>query len=357
MSNVRSRLRSVIWSKQDGRTRAVWRILVPLLAGFLVLQFVSTAAFTFDLNSGDMMLAAFGGTTVVMVALLGLFARHLDHRPVREYGYRLSRSWWYDLVVGIGLGMIVVALTFVIGRYTNSLRVTGTGLLPETASVGRFLLFFAAFAGVAFYEEYIYRGSFVTNAVEGLSARGISGPVATTLAVLTSTLAFAAIHVPGAIAGEANISLVLVKTGLLGGLLGIAYIWTDELAFPMGVHLGVNYALMNVFGIDLTLGAVAALLMLIGYSVDSDILLNNHILRRRGGFYESTYRAMRTGVTMTLTSLAAMIVMTIVATMLGIPLLPDIALILVFGLSADLMNTYLMNVSLLRWYKYEGVAR
>ncbi|QGA81975.1 type II CAAX prenyl endopeptidase Rce1 family protein [Halomicrobium sp. LC1Hm] len=210
---------------------------------------MSTAAFTFDLNSGDMMLAAFGGTTVVMVALLGLFARHLDHRPVREYGYRLSRSWWYDLVVGIGLGMIVVALTFVIGRYTNSLRVTGTGLLPETASVGRFLLFFAAFAGVAFYEEYIYRGSFVTNAVEGLSARGISGPVATTLAVLTSTLAFAAIHVPGAIAGEANISLVLVKTGLLGGLLGIAYIWTDELAFPMGVHLGVNYALMNVFGI------------------------------------------------------------------------------------------------------------
>jgi len=119
----------------------------------------------------------------------------------------------------------------------------------------------------------------------------------------------------------------------------------------------IPIALMNVFGIKLTLGAVAALLMLIGYSVDSDILLNNHVLRRRGGFYESTYRAMRTGVTMTLTSLSAMIVMTIVSTVFGIPLLPDVALILVFGLTADLMNTYLMNVSLLRWYKYEGVAR
>ncbi|WP_247010124.1 protein translocase subunit SecF [Halorientalis litorea] len=119
----------------------------------------------------------------------------------------------------------------------------------------------------------------------------------------------------------------------------------------------IPLALMNVFGIKLSLGAVAALLMLIGYSVDSDVLLNNHILRRRGGFYESTYRAMRTGVSMTLTSLSAMIVMTITATLLGIPLLPSIGIILVFGLAADLMNTYMLNLSLLRWYKYEGVTR
>jgi preprotein translocase subunit SecF len=119
----------------------------------------------------------------------------------------------------------------------------------------------------------------------------------------------------------------------------------------------IPLALMNLLGIQLTLGTVAALLMLIGYSVDSDILLNNHILRRRGGFYESAYRAMRTGVTMTLTSIAAMTVMTIAAFLLGIPLLPEIGLVLVLGLSADLMNTYLLNMSLLRWYKYEGVAR
>ena len=121
--------------------------------------------------------------------------------------------------------------------------------------------------------------------------------------------------------------------------------------------LVIPIALMNVFGIELTLGTVAALLMLVGYSVDSDILLNNHILRRSGGFYESTARAMRTGVTMTLTSLAAMAVMAIAATLLGISLLSSIGIILVFGLTADLMNTYMLNLSLLRWYKFEGVAR
>jgi len=119
----------------------------------------------------------------------------------------------------------------------------------------------------------------------------------------------------------------------------------------------IPVAIMNLVGIKLSLGTVAALLMLIGYSVDSDILLNNHVLRRSGGFYESTYRAMRTGVTMTVTSIAAMTVMAIAATLFGIELMASIGIVLVLGLTADLMNTYMLNVTLLRWYKYEGVSR
>jgi len=113
----------------------------------------------------------------------------------------------------------------------------------------------------------------------------------------------------------------------------------------------IPLALMDLFGIQLSLGTVAALLMLIGYSVDSDILLNNHVLRRSGEFYESVHRAMQTGVTMTVTSIAAMTVMTITAYVFGIDLLSSIGLVLVMGLTADLMNTYMLNLSLLRWYK------
>ncbi len=119
----------------------------------------------------------------------------------------------------------------------------------------------------------------------------------------------------------------------------------------------VPVAVMNLIGIEMTLGTVAALLMLIGYSVDSDILLNNAVLRRTGDFYESVHGAMRTGVTMTLTSMSAMIVMTITAAFFGIDLLRDIGIILVVGLCTDLMNTYLLNVSLLRWYKYKRVVK
>jgi preprotein translocase subunit SecF len=119
----------------------------------------------------------------------------------------------------------------------------------------------------------------------------------------------------------------------------------------------VPVALMNVLGIKLSLGTVAALLMLIGYSVDSDILLNNHVLRRSGSFWESVDRAMNTGVTMTVTSIAAMSVMTVVSYVFGIQLMTAIGVVLVLGLTTDLMNTYMLNVTLLRWYKFEGVNR
>ncbi|CCQ34539.1 preprotein translocase subunit SecF (TC 3.A.5.1.1) [Halorhabdus tiamatea SARL4B] len=121
--------------------------------------------------------------------------------------------------------------------------------------------------------------------------------------------------------------------------------------------LVIPLAVLSLLGVKLSLGTVAGLLMLIGYSVDSDILLNNHILRRRGEFYESTYAAMQTGVTMTLTSIVAMAVMAIMATFFNIQIMAQIGFVLVLGLSVDLMNTYMLNLSLLRWYRFHGVNR
>lgn len=124
---------------------------------------------------------------------------------------------------------------------------------------------------------------------------------------------------------------------------------TSDIVVPMAV--------MSLVGVELTLGTVAALLMLIGYSVDSDILLNDYVIRRGGAFYESVYAAMDTGITMTLTSLLAMVVLTVSAQFLGVSLLRDIGFVLAVGLTVDLVNTYMMNLSLLRWYKFKGVNR
>ncbi|MFU8867537.1 protein translocase subunit SecF [Natronococcus sp.] len=159
------------------------------------------------------------------------------------------------------------------------------------------------------------------------------------------------------------------QTALLG--IAVAFLGMSVLAFVLfrtfvpSIAIVVSafsdivipLAFMAIAGIPLSLGTVAALLMLIGYSVDSDILLNNHVLRRGGDFYESTHRAMRTGVTMTVTSMMAMLVMGTAAWLFGVELLSSIGIILFVGLAADLMNTYMLNLSLLRWYKFHGVAR
>jgi preprotein translocase subunit SecF len=153
-----------------------------------------------------------------------------------------------------------------------------------------------------------------------------------------------------------GVIIAFVGMSVLVGLMFRTFVPSIAVVVSAFSDIVIPVALMNVLNIELSLGAVAALLMIIGYSVDSDILLNNHVLRRHGGFYESAYRAMRTGVSMTLTSIAAMATMFLVSWYLAIPLFDDIALILVFGLTADLMNTYMLNMSLLRWYKFEGVS-
>jgi preprotein translocase subunit SecF len=123
-------------------------------------------------------------------------------------------------------------------------------------------------------------------------------------------------------------------------------------------NISIAAAFMNVFGIDLTLGTVAALLMLIGYSVDSNILLANRLLKRRGDVEEKISKAMHTGVIMTTTTLAALFVMFIISSYshLIIPGLPkmalfsDISVVLIFGLVADIINTWMLNTGILRWY-------
>lgn len=123
-------------------------------------------------------------------------------------------------------------------------------------------------------------------------------------------------------------------------------------------NIFIAAAFMNIAGIELSLGTVAALLMLIGYSVDSDILLTTRVLKRRGTPQENISNAMHTGVTMTTTTLSALVVMYLVSTysyllsssLSQITLLSDISIVLIFGLVADMMNTWMLNTSILRWH-------
>ena len=119
----------------------------------------------------------------------------------------------------------------------------------------------------------------------------------------------------------------------------------------------VTAALMNVFGIPLTLGTTAALLMLIGYSVDSDVLLTMRVLKRRGALEEKLQGAFRTGIIMTTTTIAAVLAMLVVTTIMSVPVIRDIAAVLLIGLFVDIYNTWITNAAILRWYvEKKGVS-
>jgi preprotein translocase subunit SecF len=113
-------------------------------------------------------------------------------------------------------------------------------------------------------------------------------------------------------------------------------------------------AAMNIVGIPLSLGTLAALLMLIGYSVDSDILLTNRVLKRQGKLNEKLTGAFRTGIIMTSTTLAAALAMFVIAWLGSVLILMEISAVLLIGLVFDVMNTWLTNVGILKWYVLKG---
>jgi preprotein translocase subunit SecF len=110
----------------------------------------------------------------------------------------------------------------------------------------------------------------------------------------------------------------------------------------------ITLAFMNIFGIQFTLASLGALLMMLGYSVDTDIMLNSRILKDQGGEVgERVGGAVKTGLTMTATSMAA------VGAILLAPVpaaLVGIASVLFIGLAADIVNTWMFNSVMLRWY-------
>ena len=110
---------------------------------------------------------------------------------------------------------------------------------------------------------------------------------------------------------------------------------------------------MSIFKIPLSIASVGALLMLIGYSVDTDILLTTRLLKRREGTVESRAKnAMYTGLTMSFAAIAAMGILFVV-TKLIMPeatTLSNISAVLVIGLIGDILSTWLMNLGILKTY-------
>lgn len=115
-------------------------------------------------------------------------------------------------------------------------------------------------------------------------------------------------------------------------------------------------AFSQIIGIELSLATFAALLLLIGYSVDTDILLTSRVLKGGEGKVADKIRgAMKTGLTMSGTTIAAVAALLIVTTS---TVLTQIATVLLIGIFVDILNTWFANAVLLRMYveKKEKIA-
>ncbi len=174
----------------------------------------------------------------------------------------------------------------------------------------------------------------------------------------------------GGVFSQANQSqaVVAVLVAFVGMAITVFIIFRNfvpSVAVIMSAFADIMFAMamMNVFGVELTFGTLAALLMLIGYSVDTDILLTTKVLGERKYIDKKISTCRVTGLTMTFAAIIAFLVLFIFSTFAyvvgfaAIPTLSAIATVMIFGLIADVMNTWLFNAGLLKWYMESPAGR
>lgn len=105
-------------------------------------------------------------------------------------------------------------------------------------------------------------------------------------------------------------------------------------------------AVVDIIGMRISTAGIAAFLMLIGYSVDTDILLSNRVLKRdEGTVYTRIVSTVKTGITMTGTTMAASLIALFFTQS---DVIREIMTIIVIGLVADVFFTWIQNAGILR---------
>ena len=112
----------------------------------------------------------------------------------------------------------------------------------------------------------------------------------------------------------------------------------------------MTLVVLNLFGMQMSTAGIVALLMLIGYSVDTDILLTNKVLKNREeSLNKNIFSSFKTGITMTLTAILSISVALLIVSSFSAVLTKIFAVILI-GLGFDIINTWITNVSIIKWY-------
>lgn len=110
----------------------------------------------------------------------------------------------------------------------------------------------------------------------------------------------------------------------------------------------VTLAIVNLMGMKIGTGGIAAFLMLVGYSVDTDMLLTTRLLKRKEGtVFDRVISSIKTGMMMTVTTMSALIVAII---FVQSAVIRQIMIIVLIGLAVDIVNTWIQNVGILRYY-------
>ena len=180
-----------------------------------------------------------GPLPVIFLLLVTWACLRLRREPLAAIGLRLDRSWARELLVGAALGIALIALVTGLIVAAGGVRFS----LDPARSLGALGMGVWVFAWVALLEELLFRGFVFQRLVDGLG----SWPALLAMAAL-----FALGHWNNPGMEGATLVWASIDTALGAVLFGLAYLRTRQLALPIGLHFGWNWAQGTLLGFDVS---------------------------------------------------------------------------------------------------------
>ena len=235
----RSRLASVLFSPDEHRLRAGWRLTLQAMLQIALTLAMGCAALALPSTWSTRVLnpTSVWGLAAGALAELGavtfsvwLVRRLLDHRSFAGLGLRLRPRAYRDLVAGIGIAVVIMGFIYLAEWRLGWLSVAGFAWESQSASdvIGNSLAFLMIFALVGWNEEVMSRGYHLQTISSGLN-------LAWGLAI--SSAIFGALHLTNPHATLMSAAGIF----LAGLLLGYAYVRTGQLWCSIGLHIGWNF--------------------------------------------------------------------------------------------------------------------
>jgi membrane protease YdiL (CAAX protease family) len=238
----RSISRTIFISPGESRLRSGWRLLLQsLLLGVILVLLGLVANLGLGLLS-DISYASFlvlGALVTSLAVTLSVFLarRFIDQRSLTSLGLRIDSRALVDILFGIGLTGLMMAIIFLALWALDWLQIESFAWQVETLGnvAASILIMVTIFAFVSWQEELLFRGYWLQNLSTGLSQ---------SLGVLLSSAVFALAHW-----FNPNLDWMgLLGLFLAGLFLAYGYLRTRQLWLPIGLHLGWNFFEGTLFG-------------------------------------------------------------------------------------------------------------
>jgi membrane protease YdiL (CAAX protease family) len=246
------------WNESEQRprlvTRLFWSSCVGIWTGVITIILVGVVALT-----ASSILPGWMAETVVGGVIVGLWEQVLgagavtlgvitaavvvDRRQISDLGFHRKKAWIVNFVFGCLLGLGIATGKLAVGIAAGWITITGvlTGVAEQQVALYVFWQFiFYLCVGVR--EEVVFRGYLLPNIAEGLRGfDSLDASRASWGAVVMTSLAFIGLHWGSSLT-------LLVIAGLFGIVFGVAYLLTDSLAIPIGLHTAWDLAVVALYG-------------------------------------------------------------------------------------------------------------